>query len=223
MARITVEDCLEKINNHFRLVQVASHRARQLQSGTAALINIDKRHKVTVTALREIAGGEIDESVLDEPMLESFPTQPEKGMGTLANGGLGIQSGMAAVLGGGGLHGKNAGIEEGEAGHITLPEGTEGTGTAGISGSGAECEMADEADRNIGVGEADYAGVTAMLNDYSHETTVSLESLHDEGNDQVHAGGNDEVPAQTAQEMEDMANLALDKVSQTDCDEKENE
>ncbi len=55
MARITVEDCLEKIPNRFQLVLAATYRARMLSQGHAP--KIDSRNKPGVTALREIASG----------------------------------------------------------------------------------------------------------------------------------------------------------------------
>jgi DNA-directed RNA polymerase subunit omega len=65
MARITVEDCLKKIGNRFQLVLVATKRARQLANGKAPLVE-EEKDKPTVIALREIAEGKIDESILDE-------------------------------------------------------------------------------------------------------------------------------------------------------------
>ena len=53
MARVTVEDCLEKVPNRFALVILASDRARQLARGGRALIECD--NKPAVTSLREIA------------------------------------------------------------------------------------------------------------------------------------------------------------------------
>jgi DNA-directed RNA polymerase subunit omega len=53
MARVTVEDCLEKVTNRFALVILASERARQLSRGGRPLIDCD--NKPAVTALREIA------------------------------------------------------------------------------------------------------------------------------------------------------------------------
>ncbi len=55
MARITVEDCLEKIPNRFNLTLAATYRARELAQGHEA--RIDSKDKPTVTALREIAAG----------------------------------------------------------------------------------------------------------------------------------------------------------------------
>lgn len=57
MARITVEDCLEKIPNRFQLVLAATYRARMLSQGHAP--KIDSKNKPGVTALREIAEGKI--------------------------------------------------------------------------------------------------------------------------------------------------------------------
>ena len=57
MARVTVEDCLEKVANRFALVILASERARQLARGGDALIDCD--NKPAVTALREIADGRV--------------------------------------------------------------------------------------------------------------------------------------------------------------------
>lgn len=64
MARITVEDCIDKITNHFDLTLVAARRARQLENGIAPLVDDVRNDKPTVTALREIAAGEIGLEVL---------------------------------------------------------------------------------------------------------------------------------------------------------------
>jgi len=55
VARVTVEDCLEKVPNRFALVILGAERARQIASGARALIKCD--NKPAVTALREIAEG----------------------------------------------------------------------------------------------------------------------------------------------------------------------
>lgn len=65
MARITVEDCLDKVENRFQLVLIATKRARQLDSGMEPLVERDN-DKNTVIALREIAEGLITKSILDE-------------------------------------------------------------------------------------------------------------------------------------------------------------
>ncbi|ROR34138.1 DNA-directed RNA polymerase subunit omega [Inmirania thermothiophila] len=65
MARITVEDCLERIDNRFELVLMAAKRARQLAMGEEPRVPWDN-DKPTVVALREIAAGLVDRSILDE-------------------------------------------------------------------------------------------------------------------------------------------------------------
>jgi DNA-directed RNA polymerase subunit omega len=57
MARITVEDCLQKVPNRFQLVLTATYRARMLSQGHAP--KIDSKNKPSVTALREVASGEV--------------------------------------------------------------------------------------------------------------------------------------------------------------------
>jgi DNA-directed RNA polymerase subunit omega len=57
VARVTVEDCLEKVTNRFALVVLASERARQLSRGAQPLVECD--NKPAVTALREIAQGDV--------------------------------------------------------------------------------------------------------------------------------------------------------------------
>ena len=59
MARITVEDCLENIDNRFELVLTATKRARQIAHGAEPLVE-EENDKPTVLALREIADGLID-------------------------------------------------------------------------------------------------------------------------------------------------------------------
>ena len=59
MARITVEDCLNKIDNRFEMVLTATKRARQVANGAEPMVE-EENDKPTVIALREIAGGLID-------------------------------------------------------------------------------------------------------------------------------------------------------------------
>lgn len=66
MARITVEDCLEKVYNRFELVMIAGKRARQLATGGKEPLVPWENDKPTVVALREIAAGLIDRGILDE-------------------------------------------------------------------------------------------------------------------------------------------------------------
>jgi len=65
MARITVEDCLEVVDNRFELVLMATKRARQLANGADAMVDT-VNDKPTVLALREIAGRKIDQHLIDE-------------------------------------------------------------------------------------------------------------------------------------------------------------
>ena len=68
MARITVEDCIGRIPNHFDLTLTAALRARQLANGSTALVD-ESRNKPTVTALREIAAGQIGVELLQRTKL----------------------------------------------------------------------------------------------------------------------------------------------------------
>lgn len=61
MARVTVEDCLKKVKNHFELVIIASKRARQIAKGGMAMVD-PENDKPTVIALREIATGRLNEA-----------------------------------------------------------------------------------------------------------------------------------------------------------------
>ena len=65
MARITVEDCLDNVENLFELVLVASKRARQLANGSNAMVEWEN-DKPTVVALREIAEGYVTKTILEE-------------------------------------------------------------------------------------------------------------------------------------------------------------
>jgi DNA-directed RNA polymerase subunit omega len=67
MARITVEDCLQKINNRFALIHSAAKRVRQIRKGSETTIS--SRNKDIVVALREIAAG----NVFIRPRLEEAP------------------------------------------------------------------------------------------------------------------------------------------------------
>lgn len=62
MARITVEDCLQQIPNRFQLVLAATYRARMLSQGHTP--KLETKNKPAVTALREIAAGEVGVEML---------------------------------------------------------------------------------------------------------------------------------------------------------------
>ncbi len=67
MARVTVEDCLEVVDNRFELVVMASRRARQLAKGAPSTLEGEEQEdKPTVLALREIAARSIDDALIEE-------------------------------------------------------------------------------------------------------------------------------------------------------------
>lgn len=95
MARITVEDCLDNVENRFQLVLVAAKRARQLTQGAEAAVP-KENDKPTVLALREIAGGFVTNAILDE---ENAPVEvaPDENTSEQAPAAdLGAQPGDAA-------------------------------------------------------------------------------------------------------------------------------
>jgi len=67
MARITVEDCLDVLDNRFELVLMAAKRARQLAKGAEPVLdNSEYNDKPTVMSLREIAARQVDQVMIDE-------------------------------------------------------------------------------------------------------------------------------------------------------------
>ncbi len=76
MARITVEDCLDSVDNRFQLVLVAARRARQLALGAEPLVPWEN-DKPTIVALREIAEQKIDPVALMQGRRETLPKEPE--------------------------------------------------------------------------------------------------------------------------------------------------
>ena len=73
MARITVEDCIDKFSSRFELVLVASNRARKLHSGEDPTVKIDN-DKNTVIALREIAEETVTAEQLKNDLIEEYQT-----------------------------------------------------------------------------------------------------------------------------------------------------
>lgn len=74
MARITVEDCVENIENIFEMVLVAAKRARRVAHGAEPMVDLEN-DKPTVVALREIAAGLVTPAILDEidqPVVEDL-------------------------------------------------------------------------------------------------------------------------------------------------------
>ncbi|GGE49144.1 DNA-directed RNA polymerase subunit omega [Actibacterium pelagium] len=76
MARVTVEDCVDKVPNRFELVMLAAHRAREISAGEALTVDRDN-DKNPVVSLREIAEETQSADDLRERMIESLQTQIE--------------------------------------------------------------------------------------------------------------------------------------------------
>lgn len=79
MARVTVEDCVDKVPNRFELVLLAAHRAREIAAGSPITIERDN-DKNPVVALREIADETQTSDALRSRMIESLQTQIEVDM-----------------------------------------------------------------------------------------------------------------------------------------------
>jgi len=77
MARITVEDCLEKIDSQYDLVLLAKERTAQLNAGDQALVPQDN-DKNTVISLREIGEGKVSIKTLEDAAINKFRTQQEE-------------------------------------------------------------------------------------------------------------------------------------------------
>jgi DNA-directed RNA polymerase subunit omega len=71
MARVTVEDCVDKVDNRFELVLLAAHRARTIATGAPLLVSRDN-DKNPVVALREIADGKLSPDDLKEELIHSL-------------------------------------------------------------------------------------------------------------------------------------------------------
>ena len=76
MARVTVEDCIEKVNNRFDLVLMAAHRARMISAGAAITVDRDN-DKNPVVALREVADETISPQDLKEELIHSLQKYTE--------------------------------------------------------------------------------------------------------------------------------------------------
>lgn len=70
MARITIEDCLERVENRYELIHLTVKRVKQLREGADQLIR--SKNKEVVTALREIAAGKVTHAPVDEYDSEEF-------------------------------------------------------------------------------------------------------------------------------------------------------
>lgn len=87
MARVTVEDCLENVDNRFELVMLATKRSRQLATGGKEPKVAWENDKPTVVALREIAAGLVDYDVIaqddiveDEPLFATFEDEANEAL-----------------------------------------------------------------------------------------------------------------------------------------------
>lgn len=85
MARVTVEDCLDNVDNRFELVMLATKRARQLATGGKEPKVAWENDKPTVVALREIASNLVDYDVIaqeeivdDEPLFVQYEEEPNE-------------------------------------------------------------------------------------------------------------------------------------------------
>ena len=70
MARITIEDCLEKVENRYELVHLTTKRVKQLREGADPLVR--SKNKDVVTALREIAAGKVKHATVSEYDSDEF-------------------------------------------------------------------------------------------------------------------------------------------------------
>ena len=101
MARVTVEDCIDKVENRFELVLLASHRARLISSGAPLTIDRD-RDKNPVVALREIADETIAPDDLKEQLIHSLQKyvevdEPEPEMVPMISGTTVVAPASAAI------------------------------------------------------------------------------------------------------------------------------
>ena len=103
MARVTVEDCIEKVDNRFDLVLMAAHRARMISSGAQITVSRDN-DKNPVVALREIGDGTISPEDLHEDLIHSLQKyvevdEPEADdVPMLAGGGGAVDSDDTSVI-----------------------------------------------------------------------------------------------------------------------------
>ena len=85
MARVTVEDCLDNVDNRFQLVLVATKRARQIANGKEPMVPWEN-DKPTVVALREISEGYFDRTILEEKEADTAIETEELVTGMAAEG-----------------------------------------------------------------------------------------------------------------------------------------
>ena len=117
MARVTVEDCVDKVENRFELILVASHRARMISSGSKITVERDN-DKNPVVALREIAETTVSPGDLKEDLIHSLQKYVEVDEAEPAEPQIGIS---------------NAGLDTGET-EVTSEHMTEEELLKGIEG-----------------------------------------------------------------------------------------
>ena len=113
MARVTVEDCLDNVENRFELVLVAAKRTRQLMLGSDPMVSED-RDKPTVIALREIAEGMVTRSILEEQEVDL-----EKELFGESEESEEPKDGVEVA---GGVQAENEGLESGSSGLVAVAD-----------------------------------------------------------------------------------------------------
>ena len=113
MARVTVEDCLDNVENRFELVLVAAKRTRQLMLGSDPMVSED-RDKPTVIALREIAEGMVTRSILEEQEVDL-----EKELFGESEESEEPKDGIEVA---GGVKAENEGLESGSSGLVAVAD-----------------------------------------------------------------------------------------------------
>jgi len=131
MARVTVEDCIDKVDNRFELVLLAGHRARQISQGMPLTIERDN-DKNPVVALREIADETLSPADLKEDLIHSLQKhvevdEPEESRALLT-------SDIAAMENGGEMHFAEEETRPEGQGDVSFDQMSEEELLAGISG-----------------------------------------------------------------------------------------
>jgi DNA-directed RNA polymerase subunit omega len=129
MARITVEDCLEHVENRFELVMVASKRARQIQTGGKDAMVSEDNDKPTVLALREIAEELVDASIL----IDTAQEEAEESVAAL-EGAEAAESEEGAII----TPKNDISIEDAMDAELVPEEAEEPTNSADIDGESEE-------------------------------------------------------------------------------------
>ena len=188
MARITIEDCLNKVNNHFELVLVASRRSRQLLQGRNTTLE-QENDKPTVIALREVAEGLVNKEVLDEPIIEG--AQVEQAVSELMR-----EAGMSPPDLMSGLFTDSAKKAKGDSN--TPPENTAAKAKRIVTeekGQGQTAEEEQDSDRDLDKTQAALAEEEAEIDEEeSQSQTVLVADSNKEEQD------SDEAPTALAEE-----------------------